>query len=404
MPADFENATLRYALRDGQMCHISEVEHGLACGCFCIECGQPLVARKGPMRKHHFAHTAETNCNPSPENLTHRYAKNLIGARLRAIEPAFEVRAEAAGVEAWARQPASVFEAQKAEVESLVFMPDFKPDVLLQNGTFKLAVEVYFRHQVPTEKRGRITRRYAHAVEVDLSDLPANARPEEVSQALDSLSRWKWLNNRSELFGKLQQQVDRCSKLYIPKLTELAVPTSYSIQLPRQKVQEGQGKVEWAEGWRQQPSEVRRSYTEMTPAEKLAIHCSYLGLTPVELPLNLMQNVRGQSLLGRVHGLYWQTWMFARFGVGMNAFGALDVERAVRQTYPELASLRATLQTANGFSETAELFYEFMLKLAAQGLLVQHNGPRAWLHTFSPVAKSRREVAVLLRDHPPAIT
>ncbi len=407
MTADFENASLRYALRDGQMCHISEVEHGLACGCVCVECGQPLVARKGPIRQHHFAHTAETNCNPSPENLTHRYAKNLIGARLRAIEPAFEVRAEAAGVEAWARQLASVFEAQKAEVESLAFMPDFKPDVLLQKGAFKLAVEVYFRHQVPAEKMGRITRRYAHAVEVDLSDLPANASPEEVSQALDSTSRWKWLNNRSELLGKLQQQVDRCSKLYIPKLTELAsakIPTSYSIQLPRQKVQDGQDKVEWAEGWRQLSSEARRPYTEMTQAEKLAIHCSYLGLTPVELPLNLMQNVRGQSLLGRVHGLYWQTWMFARFGVGMKTFGALDVERAARQTYPELASVRATLQTANGFSETAELFYEFMLKLAAQGLLEQHNGHRAWLHTFLPVAKSRRDVSALLRDRPPAIT
>lgn len=134
MPNDFENISIQYALRDGQMRHISEVKHGLACDCVCVQCGQPLVARKGRIRQHHFAHTAETNCNPSPENLTHCYAKNLIGARLRAIEPAFEVRAEAAGVKAWARQPASVFEAQKAEVESLAFMPDFKPDVLLQKG------------------------------------------------------------------------------------------------------------------------------------------------------------------------------------------------------------------------------------------------------------------------------
>jgi hypothetical protein len=388
------------------MCHISEVEQGLACSCVCVECGLPLVARKGPIRQHHFAHAGETNCNPSPENLTHRYAKELIGARLRAIEPAFEVRVAAAGVEAWARQPALVFEAQKAEVESLAFMPDFKPDVLLHKGACKLAVEVYFRHQVAVEKLERITRRYAHAVEVDLGDLPPNARPEEISKALDTPRRWKWLNNGSELFGKLQQQVDRCSKLYIPRLTDLAsrkTPTSYSIQLPRQKVQEGQGKVGWAEEWRQLPSETRKRYTEMTPAEKLAIHCSYLGLTPVELPLNLMQGVRGQSLLGRVHGLYWQTWMFARFGVGVKTFGALDVERAARQTYPELGSVRATLQTANGFSETGELFYEFMLQLAAQGLLEQHAGHRPWLNSFSPVVRSRIEVGALLRARPPAI-
>jgi len=407
MPANIENASIQYALQGGQLRHISEVEHGLACRCVCVECQQPLVARKGPIRQHHFAHVAETNCNPSPENLTHRYAKELIGARLQAIEPAFEVRVAAAGVEAWARQPALVFEAQKAEVESLTFMPDFKPDVLLHKGASKLAVEVYFRHRVPTEKAARIAARYAHAVEVDLSDLPANADPKEISQALDSTLRWKWLNNRSELFGKLQQRVDRCSKLYIPKLTDLAsrkTPTSYSIQPPRQKVQEGQNKVAWAEGWRRQSSEHRRTYAEMTADEKLAIHCVYLGLAPAELPLNLMQNVRGQSLLGRVHGLYWQTWMYARYGVGSQTFGPRNVEDAARQLYPELASVRATLQTANGFSETTELFYEFMLQLAAQGLLVQHQGPRAWLHTFSPVAKSRAEVAALLRALPPAIS
>lgn len=164
MPDDYENTSIQYALRDGQIRHISEVEHGFACGCVCIECQQPLIARKGAIRQHHFAHTAKTNCKPSPEKLTHRYAKNLIATRLRAIEPAFEVRAAAAEVEAWARHPASTFEAQKAEVESMAFMPDFKPDVLLHKGALKLAVEVYFRHRVPPEKAARIVGRYAHAV------------------------------------------------------------------------------------------------------------------------------------------------------------------------------------------------------------------------------------------------
>lgn len=45
-----------FGLRDGRMVEVSEVESGLACRCVCPSCGQPLQARKGPIRTHYFAH------------------------------------------------------------------------------------------------------------------------------------------------------------------------------------------------------------------------------------------------------------------------------------------------------------------------------------------------------------
>ena len=46
----------------GAYVHISEVESGQACQCNCAACGQPLEARKGTRRKHHFAHRSNYEC------------------------------------------------------------------------------------------------------------------------------------------------------------------------------------------------------------------------------------------------------------------------------------------------------------------------------------------------------
>lgn len=46
----------------GQTRHISEVPSGAKCGCICALCGEPLEARKGMKRRHHFAHDANYNC------------------------------------------------------------------------------------------------------------------------------------------------------------------------------------------------------------------------------------------------------------------------------------------------------------------------------------------------------
>ena len=52
---------LTYALKDGIITSISNVESGLKCGCVCPACDMPLVAKKGEKMMHHFAHHAGHN-------------------------------------------------------------------------------------------------------------------------------------------------------------------------------------------------------------------------------------------------------------------------------------------------------------------------------------------------------
>lgn len=46
----------------GVLKHISDVPSGAGCACNCIACGTPLEARKGKVRKHHFAHKSNYEC------------------------------------------------------------------------------------------------------------------------------------------------------------------------------------------------------------------------------------------------------------------------------------------------------------------------------------------------------
>lgn len=46
----------------GTLMHISEVSSGMGCSCNCVACGTALEARKGKIRRHHFAHVSNYDC------------------------------------------------------------------------------------------------------------------------------------------------------------------------------------------------------------------------------------------------------------------------------------------------------------------------------------------------------
>ncbi len=69
-----------YAERDGRLVHVSSVERGLGCGCVCPVCKDPVLARKGDVMRHHFAHYSRGGC--SPETVLHRVGKELLYNRI----------------------------------------------------------------------------------------------------------------------------------------------------------------------------------------------------------------------------------------------------------------------------------------------------------------------------------
>ena len=72
---------LTYAEREGRLWHVSRVPAGRACGCVCPVCRTGLIARKGAVLRHHFAHEGAATCHG--ETVLHEVAKRLLAERIR---------------------------------------------------------------------------------------------------------------------------------------------------------------------------------------------------------------------------------------------------------------------------------------------------------------------------------
>lgn len=64
----WENDGVPFAVdADGNFRDVADVERGLRCACFCADCKGPLLAKKGEIRAHHFAHHDRRECRHALE-------------------------------------------------------------------------------------------------------------------------------------------------------------------------------------------------------------------------------------------------------------------------------------------------------------------------------------------------
>lgn len=136
----------------GRMRGVREVEQGLACNCVCPGCGRPLVAKKGPVRGHHFAHQGES-CTTGAETALHRMAKQIVADERRLLEPG--------------RDTPTVF--RDAALPDEMYWPGRRPDVVLWSESMTVHVEVTVTHRCGPEKLDGIVRKGIPTLELDLS-------------------------------------------------------------------------------------------------------------------------------------------------------------------------------------------------------------------------------------------
>lgn len=70
---------LTYAIDNtGKLVYVDDVPKGKACGCYCPNCKERLLARQGEKRKHHFSHLSGTECEHAYESMLHLLAKEKV--------------------------------------------------------------------------------------------------------------------------------------------------------------------------------------------------------------------------------------------------------------------------------------------------------------------------------------
>ncbi len=150
-----EEKDLKVGIRDGALVFIDEVEKGLNCQCVCPHCKGLLVAKKGEINSHHFAHHGIDNCGQGTETALHLLAKKIIKQQSCVTLPAGEKLTQLANVELEKSRPGYV-----ADIGAII----------VDTGE-EIDIEIKVTHGIDQNKQHKIERNGAQVFEIDLSHL-----------------------------------------------------------------------------------------------------------------------------------------------------------------------------------------------------------------------------------------
>ncbi|MGZ9898991.1 hypothetical protein [Shewanella gaetbuli] len=187
----------------GRMKHILEVENGLACECYCVDCNEALVAKNGGKkdRLKHFSHKANTTCEG--ESALHFAAKQIIvefreeGLFLPKIQHSVNyVDPLGCTYEHRIDKQLNKLSAYSAKLEQKV--DNIITDVLIEHGGERLAVEIFYRHQKSEQDKTKFKIGQLSGIEIDISMLEPNTAPKELKRFVLEEAPRSWLFNRKE--------------------------------------------------------------------------------------------------------------------------------------------------------------------------------------------------------------
>lgn len=201
-----DGVKLAYALRNGEVVHVSTVPNGAACGCICPGCRLALIARQGEEKQDHFAHPAGTTCRTGPQTALHYLGKQLLEKRPVLLLPAL--------VASVGEQTVVIAEAAEVTLTNVRIeerLDGVIPDVMATVDGRDLLIEIYYTHKCGREKKKRLADMDLDTVEIDLSRLVRNAKIPKVAAALRSLAPREWVYNAriAAVESKLKEQGER---------------------------------------------------------------------------------------------------------------------------------------------------------------------------------------------------
>jgi hypothetical protein len=212
---------LPYGINDGKLLSIREVESGLACNCTCPSCHALLVAKKGRVKTHHFAHYNSEECSGAVETALHLAAKEILkkagGLMLPALELDFyevfdeslftsdyQKNYEHPDLKGLYRSFIEILDAQMLsydKVESEILLEGIRPDIIVYSKGKPLLVEIGVTHFVDVVKLEKIEQLGISAIEIDLSYLQDGFTDKELEEAvLSKAYNRDWIYNKKQKY------------------------------------------------------------------------------------------------------------------------------------------------------------------------------------------------------------
>lgn len=240
MDQDFQ-----FALKGSRIVHISGVDSGLDCNCYCPDCGGRFVAYKGKVLRPHFKHYTESySCRYSFETSLHFLAKEIIQQKKYLDVPAisweipfapfnwFTKDLKQSSTPLLEKRSIQRIHFDKVEVEK--WEGNFKPDLKAYIGSKQLLIEITVTHGIDEQKLKKVKENDVPLLEVNLSYLQHEIDKKTLARLLyntkgdskERLQNFKWIYNPKNERIKADQQLKsdkifeflksnhKCIKLY----------------------------------------------------------------------------------------------------------------------------------------------------------------------------------------------
>lgn len=150
---------LPYGLRNNELVTIEDVESGLACDCFCPACKKQLIARKGDIKIHHFAHYKSEDCLCGLETVLHKLSKEIIAKSSTFTTPILY----------YPNTTFEIFEETEIPIDNVTLetkMGEIVPDIVIESKGKKLLIEIVVSNPVNFSKTQRIKSENLPTIEI----------------------------------------------------------------------------------------------------------------------------------------------------------------------------------------------------------------------------------------------
>lgn len=142
---------------DKKIYHISEVKRGKECNCVCPYCGQDLLAKKGNIRSHHFAHVKK-ECKYAFETAVHMYIKEILSNNNKIYVPGHN----------FAKEMYLHYNRVESETRFGGVIPDIVIYVGKQNKP--LLIEINVTHPIDVNKLEKIINMDISVLQINICD------------------------------------------------------------------------------------------------------------------------------------------------------------------------------------------------------------------------------------------
>lgn len=186
---------------DGSLIDPEAAERGLACNCVCPGCREPLMAKKGDVRVHHFSHVGDHSCKNGQTAALLLAAKQVLQTHRRIEVPdlvvtAMEVPHFGRPLQRTARKAQARWDFEAVQLERAI--GGHCADVYgIHTDGSAAVVEFRITSQASDEKRRAYRAADLPAVEVDLRPLVGKSLTlEELAKEIcDTAENREWLHH-----------------------------------------------------------------------------------------------------------------------------------------------------------------------------------------------------------------